>query len=54
MSVSGKIFYGAGLGVVITSGAGYSPSAVRLADSAGVVLMSGNEIFSIDQKIEWG
>lgn len=52
--ISGKIFYGAGLGVVITSGAGYSPSAVRLADSAGVVLMSGNEIFSIDQKFEWG
>lgn len=51
--ISGKIFYGASLGVVITSGVGYSPSAVRLADSAGVVLMSGNEIFSIEQKIKW-
>ena len=51
--IAGKVFYGASVGVVVTSGSGYSQSAVRLADAAGVVLISGNEIFSIDGKVDW-
>lgn len=51
--ISGKVFYSASLGVVVSSGATYSPSAVRLADAAGVLLISGDEIFGIDQRIGW-
>ncbi len=51
--IAGKIFYGAGVGVVVTSGAGFSPSAVRLADAAGIILLSGKEIFSIGSRIDF-
>jgi HJR/Mrr/RecB family endonuclease len=51
--IAGKVFYDAEVGVVITSGAGFSPSAVRLADAAGIILLSGKEIFSIGNRIDF-
>ena len=50
--IAGKLFYGASLGVVVSSGALYSPSAKKLADAAGVLLLSGNEIFEINNRIK--
>lgn len=45
--IAGKLFYGASEGCVVSSGASYSRSARKLADAAGIKLISGNEIFSV-------
>lgn len=51
--IAGKVFYGATLGVLVSSGTLYSPSARKLADAAGILLLSGEEIFEIDKRIKW-